>query len=164
MNCFLHFGVANRVFFAYSNYYLFFFLFHWFEMYFFLPIRLITRYFFTTFFLLFLLPLCLVSEEMDLKKWIDMYYQNVRGLNTKADIFYTNTISFNYDVMLLTEIWLTPNVNSENILTLGMWFPGMIEIPILLVIAEVEKISPHLKISLLFFKCRISKTNLRICG
>lgn len=34
------------------------------------------------------------------------YYQNVRGLNTKADVLHDNLLTSHYDILFLTETWL----------------------------------------------------------
>lgn len=43
-----------------------------------------------------------------------MYYQNVRGLRTKTNQVYLNTLNLNLDIIIFTETWLTENYeNSE---------------------------------------------------
>ena len=44
---------------------------------------------------------------------LSVYYQNVRGLNTKISDFYTNVHLENYDIILLTETWLTASTTSS---------------------------------------------------
>jgi exonuclease III len=46
---------------------------------------------------------------------LHILYQNVRGLNTKIDTFFTNILSCQNDVILLTETWLNDNVLSSEI-------------------------------------------------
>lgn len=43
-------------------------------------------------------------------KKLNVLYQNVQGLNTKLHIFKLNVLSSDYDVIILTETWLTPSV------------------------------------------------------
>ena len=49
---------------------------------------------------------------------INVYYQNVRGLNTKLSEFYINMNLATYDIVILTETWLTP------LITDNMLFPS----------------------------------------
>ncbi|KAJ8914267.1 hypothetical protein NQ315_010999 [Exocentrus adspersus] len=51
---------------------------------------------------------CLVNSKFGMV--IRIYYQNCRGLRTKTNIFYTNLLSEDYDLLLLTETWLTSDV------------------------------------------------------
>lgn len=37
---------------------------------------------------------------------VSMYYQNVRGLRTKASILYRNVCVNSYDIICFTESWL----------------------------------------------------------
>ncbi|KAK9729158.1 hypothetical protein QE152_g16113 [Popillia japonica] len=39
-----------------------------------------------------------------------MYFQNVRGLRTKTNLFYSNLLNSNYDVILLVETWLDQSI------------------------------------------------------
>ncbi|CAG4933529.1 unnamed protein product [Colias eurytheme] len=40
---------------------------------------------------------------------LNIYYQNVRGLRTKSHDFISNVLRNNYDLISLTETWLTPD-------------------------------------------------------
>jgi hypothetical protein len=40
---------------------------------------------------------------------LNIYYQNVRGLRTKSHNFLNNVLLNNYDLIILTETWLTPD-------------------------------------------------------
>lgn len=40
---------------------------------------------------------------------LNIYYQNVRGLRTKSHDFLSNVLKCNYDIICLSETWLTPN-------------------------------------------------------
>jgi exonuclease III len=45
---------------------------------------------------------------------LSLIYQNVRGLNTKIDQFYSNAIANDVDVIAITETWLRNDVlNAE---------------------------------------------------
>ena len=44
-----------------------------------------------------------------------VYYQNVRGLNTKISDFYCECLSEEFSVIVLTETWLYPEVNSSEL-------------------------------------------------
>lgn len=44
---------------------------------------------------------------MSRSKSLSIYYQNVRGLRTKSHSFLTNILLTNYDIICLTETWLT---------------------------------------------------------
>jgi len=46
---------------------------------------------------------------------LSVYYQNVRGLNTKLDTFIRNIALLNYDLIILTEIWLSRSVNDSEL-------------------------------------------------
>ena len=39
-----------------------------------------------------------------------MFYQNVRGLRSKADEFRLSVMETEYDVFVLTETWLDPSI------------------------------------------------------
>ena len=45
---------------------------------------------------------------------VDLLYQNVRGLRTKADCFFANVTVSNYSIFCLTETWLCPNIGSSD--------------------------------------------------
>lgn len=42
-----------------------------------------------------------------------VYYQNVRGLTTKTETFYTNLLSEEYDIIGLTETWLCDGIYTD---------------------------------------------------
>lgn len=44
------------------------------------------------------------------KRKLSLLYQNVQGLNTKLKSFKLNISASNYDIIVLTETWLTPSV------------------------------------------------------
>lgn len=46
---------------------------------------------------------------MTLLNSLKIYYQNSRGLRTKSHIFSSNVLLNNYDLIILTETWLTPD-------------------------------------------------------
>lgn len=48
---------------------------------------------------------------------ISVYYQNVRGLRTKSNNFYINTLANNFDIIMLTETWLTESIYSSELFT-----------------------------------------------
>lgn len=45
---------------------------------------------------------------------VDLFYQNVRGLRTKAECFFANITLSNYSIVCLTETWLCPSVSSSD--------------------------------------------------
>ena len=45
-----------------------------------------------------------------------MYYQNVRGLRTKKEAFYTAALNFDYDIIIGTESWLNDTVFDHEVL------------------------------------------------
>src|SRR5436190_6446778 len=45
-----------------------------------------------------------------------LYYQNVRGLNTKLTQLYLNVLPVNYDVLVFTETWLTDSIRDSELL------------------------------------------------
>lgn len=47
---------------------------------------------------------------------ITLYYQNCRGLRSKTQALYMNVLSHSYDVIVLTETWLTPNITDNELL------------------------------------------------
>lgn len=48
-------------------------------------------------------------------KKLKMYYQNVRGLKLKTKKFRTNLLANSYDVVLLCETWLRPDIFSSEL-------------------------------------------------
>lgn len=44
---------------------------------------------------------------------ITIFYQNCRGTRTKLNTIYFNILSNNYDVIIITESWLTPEINDS---------------------------------------------------
>lgn len=47
---------------------------------------------------------------------INCFYQNVRGLNTKTNEFYNNTLLLEYDLIAISETWLQSNVHDSEII------------------------------------------------
>lgn len=43
-------------------------------------------------------------------KSLSFYYQNCRGLRTKLHTLYMNVLMYNYDIIILTETWLTSDI------------------------------------------------------
>ena len=46
---------------------------------------------------------------------LEIYYQNVRGLNTKIQEFFVSACDLFYDVVVLTETWLSDSVHSSEL-------------------------------------------------
>lgn len=46
---------------------------------------------------------------------LKIYYQNVRGLRTKTDIFYRQMCLSSYDIVVLTETWMTDGIHDSEI-------------------------------------------------
>ncbi|XP_044766303.1 cyclin-dependent kinase 9-like [Coccinella septempunctata] len=46
---------------------------------------------------------------------LHIYYQNTQGLRTKTQTFYENLLSSNYDVICLSETWLSGNIFSSEL-------------------------------------------------
>ena len=44
-----------------------------------------------------------------------VYYQNVRGLRTKTEGFFTNLLTEEYDIVALTETWLCDSIFSSEL-------------------------------------------------
>lgn len=44
-----------------------------------------------------------------------MYYQNVRGLNSKLDLFNNSVCVFDYDFLAFTESWLKASIYNAEI-------------------------------------------------
>lgn len=44
-----------------------------------------------------------------------IYYQNVRGLRSKTSDFKSQVLANNYDIVVLTETWLLPSINSSEL-------------------------------------------------
>lgn len=44
---------------------------------------------------------------------VSIYYQNCRGLRTKLNTLYTNILSECYDIIILSETWLVPQICNE---------------------------------------------------
>lgn len=53
---------------------------------------------------------------------IDLFYQNVRGLRTKADCFFSNVTLSNCSIFCLTETWLCSSIGSSD------YFPPCFEV------------------------------------
>lgn len=47
---------------------------------------------------------------------LSIYYQNCRGLRTKTKDFFLSSLASNYDIILVTESWLNPNINNNEFL------------------------------------------------
>lgn len=41
---------------------------------------------------------------------ISLYYQNCRGIRTKLHTLFMNILSYSFDVIILSETWLTPSI------------------------------------------------------
>lgn len=41
---------------------------------------------------------------------VTIYYQNCRGLRSKLHTMFMNILSSSYDIIILTETWLTPHI------------------------------------------------------
>lgn len=51
-----------------------------------------------------------------IKKWsVSTYYKNVRGLNSKVDIFYPKVSDCDYKIIAINETWLKCDVNSSEL-------------------------------------------------
>ena len=48
--------------------------------------------------------------------FLNVCYQNVRGLNTKLTRLFSDSLGFNYDVIVFSETWLKPSVLNSEIL------------------------------------------------
>lgn len=50
-----------------------------------------------------------------------MYYQNVRGLNSKTHLEYNNSalLKSEYDLIAFTETWLRPDIHSAELFDLN---------------------------------------------
>lgn len=46
---------------------------------------------------------------------LNLYYQNTRGLNTKTNELYVNTCDCSFNIIILSETWLTDAVNSTEL-------------------------------------------------
>lgn len=46
-----------------------------------------------------------------------IYYQNVRGLNTKTQVILNSTYTCHYDAIALTETWLDDRTNNAEIIS-----------------------------------------------
>lgn len=44
---------------------------------------------------------------------LSIYYQNCRGIRTKLNTLYINILSHAYDIIILTETWLTPDISDS---------------------------------------------------
>lgn len=42
-----------------------------------------------------------------------IFYQNVRGLNTKIDEFYCNLTGLDFNIICLTETWLGDSISND---------------------------------------------------
>lgn len=45
---------------------------------------------------------------------LEIYYQNVRGLRTKADTFFESVLSSDFSIYSITETWLCPDISSSD--------------------------------------------------
>lgn len=55
------------------------------------------------------------SPELLSHDCLSIYYQNVRGLNTKVSLFYRSASLGEYDVIILSETWLHQNVSNDEL-------------------------------------------------
>jgi len=59
---------------------------------------------------------CVSSVPNIVCNFLKTYYQNVRGLRTKLNTLRCNFILFDsYDIIILTETWLTPNIDNAEL-------------------------------------------------
>lgn len=49
-------------------------------------------------------------------KELTVYYQNCGGIRTKLNSLYMNILSDNYDIIVLTETWLTPDIADSEVI------------------------------------------------
>lgn len=49
------------------------------------------------------------------KKEISIFHQNTRGLKTKTKEFYINLLSEDYDLVSITESWLSPDIGTNEL-------------------------------------------------
>lgn len=49
------------------------------------------------------------------RKNLSFYYQNVGGLRSRLDIVYASLAAFSYDIIVLTETWLSNNILSTEV-------------------------------------------------
>lgn len=52
----------------------------------------------------------MLSKLLQIKFTVKIFYQNVRGLRTKADFFYVSVLQNDYDIIIITESWLNDSV------------------------------------------------------
>lgn len=50
-----------------------------------------------------------------ISRTFSIYYQNVRGTRTKTDTLYTNILTEDYDIIVLTETWLNSDIHNGEI-------------------------------------------------
>lgn len=59
------------------------------------------------------------SDNHDKLKTYQCYYQNVRGLRTKTTVFKNNMMQWSYDIIGLTETFLTSSVTNGELFPPG---------------------------------------------
>lgn len=60
----------------------------------------------------------ITNSQTSSSKTMNIYYQNVHDLRTKVEDFYESILSENYDIVAITETWLTDslyNAHSEEV-------------------------------------------------
>lgn len=55
------------------------------------------------------------NSNLPFKDNLSIYYQNVRGLNTKLNILYNSLTASSYDILALSETWLDSNIENSEI-------------------------------------------------
>ncbi|CAH0558646.1 unnamed protein product [Brassicogethes aeneus] len=56
-----------------------------------------------------------LNVPKDSPKSLCIYYQNTRGLNSKTNTFYKSCCCLDYDIICITETWLSNSVNSSEL-------------------------------------------------
>lgn len=56
-----------------------------------------------------------LPEENQRSNNLMFYYQNIRGINTKLDVFNQNITLVDYDIIVLSETWLNNEVNDSEL-------------------------------------------------
>lgn len=72
---------------------------------------------------------CPVRTNVNDPQFLTVYYQNVRGIRTKTNELFLKLSACEYDIIVLTETWLRPDVPALSLPQITRYF-AVIVVPL----------------------------------